>query len=169
MMNSNTSLWFYSSEQRYYAGAYFITMLSLSCLFLISGNFYFSFGAIDSILMIYFLFFTTTSYPANVTDFSKLFGRFLYDFLPNFISDYLHTSTVTSNPPKAFLLNGFGGFYLDNTSISCEIIGLFLGLYCLVKLLSYIPILSLQIWVRRSILLKLEFDSFVYIFWIFSH
>lgn len=89
--------------------------------------------------MIFFLFFTSSNYPANVIDFSKLFGRFHYDFMYDFVSKYLSTDKISVNSPTPFTNNGFNGFFLSNTSISCNFIGGFLALYILVKVASWLP------------------------------
>lgn len=137
-MNSSSSLSFFSTEQLYVSGGYFIVTIATGVVLALLGDFHVAYNYVDSIGMIYFLFYTSVVFPTNIIDFSKFFGDYLYSFLPNPISSYISQSDDVSSLPYSFQYHGFTKtYFLYNSSYTFCFIGVILSIYVILKALSY--------------------------------
>ncbi|KAL4454002.1 hypothetical protein ABPG74_003885 [Tetrahymena malaccensis] len=157
---------FYSDTYEYIALAYSITAVVVGILLGLLGKFHVMFNLIDALAIVYFLFFVKVNPPTNVLDFQKMFGKFHYDKMYDYLKSSV-SNTYEYYTSIMFKAYGLDSFFLNNTTLSfCIIIGM-IGVYVILKIASFIPMGRLQIYLKNSLKRAWEFDYFIYILWIF--
>ncbi|KAL4454001.1 hypothetical protein ABPG74_003884 [Tetrahymena malaccensis] len=129
------------------------------------GDFFKVFSIVDVTSYIYFLFYVNVNHPFNIEEFSKLFGSFQFQYIPNYIMPNFDNDHIIKSPEK-FMNNNIDSFFLKNSSHSYSFLILFLCVYALLKVVSLLPLGRVQNVVKRSIKQEWEFNSFIYAAWI---
>ncbi|EAR92771.2 transmembrane protein, putative (macronuclear) [Tetrahymena thermophila SB210] len=163
---SSYSQGFYNDTYEYIALAYSITAVVVGILLGLLGKFHIMFNLIDALAIVYFLFFVKANPPTNVIDFQKMFGKFHYDRMYDYLKSSV-SNTYQYYTSIMFQAYGLDSFFLNNTTLSfCIIIGM-VGVYVILKIASFIPMGRLQTYLKDSLKRAWEFDYFIYILWIF--
>lgn len=107
--------------------------------------------------MIYFLFFTNVVFPNNVLDFSKFFGRYLYDLVPNPIDSKDSNSTTLS---YAYSRHTYTPYFLYNASYTLMFISAIIVIYLILKGLSCLNYFEK---LRRLLYIGWEWNAPIYL------
>ncbi|EWS75157.1 hypothetical protein TTHERM_000323149 (macronuclear) [Tetrahymena thermophila SB210] len=129
------------------------------------GDFFKVFSIVDVTNYIYFLFYVNVDHPYNIQEFSKLFGSFQFQYIPNYIMPNFDNDHIIKSPEK-FMNNNIDSFFLKNSSHSYSFLIIFLCVYIFFKVISLLPLGRVQNIVKRSIKQEWEFNSFIYAAWI---
>ncbi|KAL4497879.1 hypothetical protein ABPG72_000634 [Tetrahymena utriculariae] len=129
------------------------------------GDFFKVFSMVDVTSYIYFLFYVNVDHPFNIEEFSKLFGSFQFQYIPNFIMPNFDNDHIIKSPEK-FMNNNIDSFFLKNSSHSYSFLVLFLCVYVFLKVVSLLPLGRIQNIFKRSLKQEWEFNSFIYAAWI---
>ncbi|EAR85944.2 hypothetical protein TTHERM_01178710 (macronuclear) [Tetrahymena thermophila SB210] len=138
------------------------TLLITMILMIIIGNTYVLFSTIDLTTFIYFLLFVDIRHPQNLINFCSIFQNFQFAFVPNTIQVYfIEPNYVQPKTPQKFLENGYDAYFLNGAGQSCTIIAGIVTIYGIIKVLSYIPIPKIKIYIESKIKSGWEYSGFL--------
>ncbi|EWS72591.1 hypothetical protein TTHERM_001089028 (macronuclear) [Tetrahymena thermophila SB210] len=137
------------------------SLLIMMILMIVIGNTYVLFSTIDLTTFIYFMLFIDVRYPDNVMSFCSIFQNFQFAFIPNAIQVYLMDSNYTQPyTPKKFIDNGYDAYFFNGAGQSLTTMAGIIAIYGVIKILSYIPITSIRVYIRNKIKSGWEFCGF---------
>ncbi|KAL4477132.1 hypothetical protein ABPG72_008866 [Tetrahymena utriculariae] len=137
------------------------SLLIMVILMIVIGNTYVLFSTIDLTTFIYFMLFIDVRYPDNVMSFCSIFQNFQFAFIPNSIQVYLLDPNYTQPyTPKKFLDNGYDAYFFNGAGQSFTIITSIMTIYGIIKILSYIPVTSIRVYIRSKIKSGWEYCGF---------
>ncbi|EWS72590.1 hypothetical protein TTHERM_001176649 (macronuclear) [Tetrahymena thermophila SB210] len=130
------------------------SLLIIMILMIVIGNTYVLFSTIDLTTFIYFMLFIDVRYPDNVMSFCSIFQNFQFAFIPNAIQVYLMDSNY-SQPytPKKFIDNGYDAYFFNGAGQSLTTMAGIIAIYGVIKILSYIPVTSIRVYIRRGLVI----------------
>ncbi|EAR93317.2 hypothetical protein TTHERM_00746890 (macronuclear) [Tetrahymena thermophila SB210] len=130
------------------------SLLIMGILMIVIGNTYVLFSTIDLTTFIYFMLFIDVRYPDNVMLFCQIFQNFQFAFIPNSIQVYLMNPNYTQPyTPKKFIDNGYDSYFLNGAGQSLTTMAGIMVIYGVIKILSYIPITSIRVYIRRGLVI----------------
>ncbi|EAR85941.2 hypothetical protein TTHERM_01178670 (macronuclear) [Tetrahymena thermophila SB210] len=137
------------------------SLLIMVILMIVIGNTYVLFSTIDLTTFIYFMLFIDVRYPDNVMSFCSIFQNFQFAFIPNSIQVYFMDPNYTQPyTPKKFIDNGYDAYFFNGAGQSLTTMAGIMAIYGIVKILSYIPVTSIRVYIRSKIKSGWEFCGF---------
>ncbi|EWS72589.1 hypothetical protein TTHERM_001176648 (macronuclear) [Tetrahymena thermophila SB210] len=137
------------------------SLLIMMILMIVIGNTYVLFSTIDLTTFIYFMLFIDVRYPDNVMSFCSIFQNFQFAFIPNSIQVYFMDPNYTQPyTPKKFIDNGYDAYFFNGAGQSLTIIAGIMMIYGIIKVLSYVPVTSLRVYIKSKIKSGWEFCGF---------
>ncbi|EAR83070.2 H-type lectin domain protein (macronuclear) [Tetrahymena thermophila SB210] len=138
-----------------------IFLYILTLLMTILGNSYVLFSTIDLTTFIYFMLFFDVRYPENVLSFCSIFQNFQFAFVPNTIQLYLLEPNYQQPfTPQKFLENGYDAYFFNGAGQSFTIITGISCIYSVIKILSFIPIPQIRVYIQSKIKSGWEYCGF---------
>ncbi|KAL4475420.1 hypothetical protein ABPG72_022055 [Tetrahymena utriculariae] len=138
-----------------------IFLYIITLLMTILGNSYVLFSTIDLTTFIYFMLFFHVRYPENVLSFCSIFQNFQFAFIPNTVQLYLLEPNY-SQPytPEKFIENGYDAYFFNGAGQSFTIITGIASIYSVIKILSFIPIPQIRVYIQSKIKSGWEYCGF---------
>ncbi|KAL4493841.1 hypothetical protein ABPG73_010119 [Tetrahymena malaccensis] len=137
------------------------SLLIMVILMIVIGNTYVLFSTIDLTTFIYFMLFIDVRYPDNVMSFCSIFQNFQFAFIPNAIQVYMMDPNYTQpQTPKKFIDNGYDAYFFNGAGQSLTTMAGIMAIYGIIKILSYIPITSVKVYIRSKIKSGWEYCGF---------
>ncbi|KAL4450406.1 hypothetical protein ABPG74_019304 [Tetrahymena malaccensis] len=150
-----------SQQTKQVASGASTSLLIMVILMIVIGNTYVLFSTIDLATFIYFMLFIDVRYPDNVISFCSIFQNFQFAFIPNSIQVYLMDSNYTQPyTPKNFIDNGYDAYFFNGAGQSLTTMAGIIAIYGIIKILSYIPITSIRVYIRSKIKSGWEYCGF---------